>query len=69
MKALLALLLCVGELLLFAGPGGLRKNCREVEQLQVIQTMGLDAQTGGVTLSLAAAGEDGGGVSRMGGGR
>ena len=27
--------------------------------------MGLDAQTGGVTLSLAAAGEDGGGVSRM----
>ena len=65
MKALLALLLCVGELLLLAGPGGLRKNCREVEQLQVIQTMGLDAMAGGVTLSLAAAGEDGGGVARM----
>ena len=65
MRKLLALLLCAGELLLFAGPNGLRRNYREVEQLQVIQTMGLDAQTGGVTLSLAAAGEDGGGVSRM----
>ena len=65
MRKLLALLLCAGELLLFAGPDGLRRNYREVEQLQVIQTMGLDSQTGGVTLSLAAAGEDGGGVSRM----
>lgn len=65
MRKLLALLLCAGELLLFAGPDGLRRNYHEVEQLQVIQTMGLDAQTGGVTLSLAAAGEDGGGVSRM----
>ena len=65
MRKLLALLLCAGELLLFAGPDGLRRNYREVEQLQVIQTMGLDAQAGGVTLSLAAAGEDGEGVSRM----
>ena len=56
MKKLLILLLCAAELLLFTGKNGLRKNYREVEQLLVVQTMGLDTMRGGVTLSLAAAG-------------
>lgn len=65
MRKLLALVLCLGELLLFAGRGGLRGNYREVEELLVIQTMGLDKAPGGVTLSLAAAGDSEGGVARM----
>ena len=65
MKKLLAFLLCFSQLLLFAGKSGLKRNYREVEQLLVIQTMGLDALRGGVTLSLAAAGEADRGVARM----
>jgi len=65
MRKLLILVLCAAELLLFAGKSGLRKNYREVEQLLVIQTMGLDTMRGGVTLSLAAAGEKDRGVARM----
>jgi len=65
MKKLLAFLLCAAQLLLFAGKNGLKRNYREVEQLLVIQTMGLDALRGGVTLSLAAAGEADRGVARM----
>ena len=65
MRKLLALVLCAGELLLFAGRGGLRGNYREVEELLVIQTMGLDKTLGGVTLSLAAAGDSEDKVARM----
>ena len=65
MRKALILLVCAAELLLFAGQTGLRKNYREVEQLLVIQTMGLDSLRGGVTLSLAAAGEEDRGVARM----
>jgi hypothetical protein len=65
MRKLLAFLLCFLQLLLFAGKTGLKRNYREVEQLLVIQTMGLDALRGGVTLSLAAAGEADRGVARM----
>jgi Spore germination B3/ GerAC like, C-terminal. len=65
MRKLLVLLLCGLELLLFAGPNGLRRNFREVEQLLVIQTMGLDKAGGGVTLSLAAAGDEQRGVARL----
>ena len=57
MKKLLALMLCAAELLLFAGRDGLRSNYREVEELLVIQTMGLDKTGSGVKLSLAAAGD------------
>jgi len=64
-KKLLALILCAAELLLFAGRGGLRGNYREVEELLVIQTMGLDKTLGGVTLSLAAAGDSEDKVARM----
>ena len=65
MRRLLLVPLCVMELLLFAGPGGLRDNCREVESLLVIQTMGLDDAENGVTLSLAAAGDEERGVARL----
>lgn len=65
MRKLLALVLCAAELLLFAGRGGLRGNYREVEELLVIQTMGLDKTLGGVTLSLAAAGDSEDKVARM----
>ena len=65
MRKALIFLLCAAELLLFGGRGGLRQNYREVEQLLVIQTMGLDTMRGGVTLSLAAAGEAERGVARM----
>ena len=65
MKKVLVVLLCAAELLLFSGKTGLGQNCREVEQLLVIQTMGLDTMRGGVTLTLAAAGEAERGVARM----
>lgn len=65
MRKLLALALCAAELLLFAGRGGLRGNYREVEELLVIQTMGLDKNGSGVKLSLAAAGDSEGKVARM----
>jgi len=65
LRKLLALLLCGLELLLFTGQHGLRRNYREVEQLLVVQTMGLDTKNSGVTLSLAAAGDEQEGVRRM----
>ena len=65
MKRLFLLLVCALELLLFAGRGGLRGRYREVEQLLVIQTMGLDDYRGGVTLTLAAMGDADRGVTRL----
>ena len=65
MRKLLVLMLCTAELLLFAGRGGLRGNYREVEELLVIETMGLDKTLDGVTLSLAAAGDSEDKVARM----
>jgi len=64
-KKLLALFLCAAELLLFSGREGLRGNYQEVEELLVIQTMGLDRTESGVTLTLAAAGDSEGKVARM----
>ncbi len=57
MRRMILAALCVLELLLFTGRGGLRARYREVEQLLVIQTRGLDDYRGGVTLSLAAMGD------------
>ena len=57
MRRALLLLLAGLELLFFAGRSGLRANAKEVEQLLVVQTMGLDDYRGGVTLSLAATGD------------
>ena len=65
MRRLILVLLCAVELLVFTGRGGLRARYREVEQLLVIQTMGLDDYRGGVTLSLAAMGEADRGVTRL----
>ena len=65
MRRLLVLLICAAELLLFAEGGGLRKNSREVDQLLVVQTMGLDDFPGGVTLTLAGSADEDKGVPRL----
>ena len=65
MRRLLVLLVFAAELLLFAGWGGLRGNSREVEQLLVVQTMGLDDVPGGVTLTLAGSADEDKGVPRL----
>ena len=51
--------------MLLTGRGGVRTNYREVEQLLVVQTLGLDGKEGGVTLTLAAKGDSEQGVRRM----
>ena len=55
MKKLLACMLCLCICLSTAGCGSIYTNYKEIEQLQVIQTMGLDYKAGGVSLSLATA--------------
>ena len=53
------------QLLLLAGRGGVRGNYRELEQLLVIQTMGVDARANGMTVSLAAKGDSKQGFSQI----
>lgn len=65
MRRALALGLCALQILLLTGRGGVRTNYREVEQLLVVQTLGLDGKEGGVTLMLAAKGDSEQGVRRM----
>ena len=65
MRRLLVLLICAAELLLFAEGSGLRSNSREVEQLLVVQTMGLDDFPAGVTLTLAGSADEDKGVPRL----
>ena len=65
MRRALALGLAALSLLLLTGRRGVRSNYREVEQLLVVQTLGLDGQEGGVSLSLAAKGDSEQGVRRM----
>ena len=65
MRRALALGLAALSLLLLTGRRGVRSNFREVEQLLVVQTLGLDGQKGGVSLSLAAKGDSEQGVRRM----
>ncbi len=55
MKKILALLLCVCLCISSSGCTSIYTNYKEIEQLQVIQTMGLDYKSGGVSLSLATA--------------
>ena len=62
MRRFFYLALAALQLLLLAGKGGVRGNYRELEQLLVIQTMGVDTRTNGVTLSLAAKGDSEQGV-------
>ena len=45
-----------------SGCGSLYANYREVEQLRVMQTLGIDRAPGGVTVTLAAAADPGGEV-------
>ena len=65
MRRLAALGLAALQLVLLTGRGGVRTNYREVEQLLVVQTLGLDGKEGGVTLTLAAKGDSEQGVRRM----
>lgn len=55
MKKLLSVLLILSFLPALSGCGSIYTNYREVEQLLVIQTMGLDYIPGGVRISLASA--------------
>lgn len=63
MKRLIAIILTLAMLPLLCGCGSLYTNYREMEQLLVLQTMGLDAEQQGLTLSLASAAEAGSGGS------
>lgn len=65
MRRFFYLALAALQLLLLVGKGGVRGNYRELEQLLVIQTMGVDTRTNGVTLSLAAKGDSEQGVKRL----
>ncbi len=65
MRRALALGLCALQLLLLTGRGGVRTNTREIEDLLVVQTLGLDGREGGLTLTLAAKGDSEQGVRRM----
>ena len=65
MRRIFYLALAALQLLLLAGRGGVRGNYRELEQLLVIQTMGVDTRANGMTLSLAAKGDSEQGVKRM----
>ena len=65
MRRVFLLLLAGLQILLLAGKGGVRGNYRELEQLLVIQTMGLDTRVSGVTLCLAATGDSRQGVKRL----
>ena len=55
MKRILSILLAAASALSLCGCGSIYSNYKEIEQLLVIQTMGLDTQRGGVLLSLASA--------------
>ena len=49
-----------------SGCGSIYSNYREIQQLMVVQTMGIDREKGGVQVSMAAAAEaSGGGPRRM----
>lgn len=65
MRRAVTLMLCALQLLLLTGRGGVRTNYREVEDLLVVQTLGLDGKEGGLTLTLAAKGDGEDGVRRM----
>ena len=65
MRRAFYLALAALQLLLLAGRCGVRGNYRELEQLLVIQTMGLDTRSNGVTLCLAATGDSRQGVKRL----
>lgn len=66
MKRFLSLLIIMCALPALSGCSSIYSNYREIQQLMVIQTMGIDREKGGVQVSMAAAAEaSGGGPRRM----
>lgn len=66
MKRFLSLLIIICALPTLSGCGSIYSNYREIQQLMVVQTMGIDREKGGVQVSMAAAAEaSGGGPRRM----
>lgn len=66
MKRFLSLLIIVCALPTLSGCSSIYSNYREIQQLMVVQTMGIDREKGGVQVSMAAAAEaSGGGPRRM----
>ena len=66
MKRFLSLLITICSLPSLSGCGSIYSNYREIQQLMVVQTMGIDREKGGVQVSMAAAAEaSGGGPRRM----
>ena len=66
MKRFLSLLIIMCALPTLSGCGSIYSNYREIQQLMVVQTMGIDREKGGVQVSMAAAAEaSGGGPRRM----
>ena len=66
MKRFLFLLIIMCALPALSGCSSIYSNYREIQQLMVVQTMGIDREKGGVQVSMAAAAEaSGGGPRRM----
>ena len=65
MRRLLIPLLCLCLILPLAGRRGVHANFRELEQLLVIRTMGLDEYRGGVELTLASSASSERGPKRL----
>ena len=66
MKRFLSLLIIMCALPALSGCSSIYSNYREIQQLMVVQTMGIDREKGGVQVSMAAAAEaSGGGPLRM----
>lgn len=57
MKRYISILIIISSLLSLSGCGGIHTNYREIQQLMVVQTMGLDREKGSVRVSMAAAAE------------
>lgn len=64
MKRFLSLLITICSLPALSGCGSIYSNYREIQQLMVVQTMGIDREKGGVQVSMAAAAEASGGEPR-----
>lgn len=65
MKRFLSLLITMCALPALSGCSSIYSNYREIQQLMVVQTMGIDREKGGVQVSMAAAAEASGGGPRQ----
>lgn len=66
MKRYISILIIISSLLSLSECGGIHTNYREIQQLLVVQTMGLDREEGSIRVSMAAAAEaSGSGPRRM----